>query len=502
MSLDSRGRSTKQTDALARAASTALSMRRSALRDAFCADDLRSRPTEAQLEILKAAKDVLVRIVRAGNQSGKTGTGARDASWIMNREHPYLDVVGTWGSGPLLGIVSGVDRTQIEQNLWERGIKPLLTDPTMWKEHRPSGTLASATHRQTGDTIIFISHNHASPDDVKHMQSYAAHWVWVDEMPKSPAVFEELTRRTDAKRGRLLATFTQKVRNDKVRRAIDGLNASISRLFRLNKLDNPLYADRKQEEMDKISHLSPAEQAAILNGDWLESSSKIYSIDYDRVVRAPLGYQPLWAHHLVVDPATESKLGLLLWTQDPDSLFWYNIMADYIEGLYVPTRIIEAVEAKVKGVNVVKRTFDTAAAWYAHQAREMGYSYSPVPEKAGAKDGWIAHCQEQLGKTYFVAPWCIKLVDELESMERSETSPDKIANPHRFHLVDCLHYFSCTKPRVERPKVYNHWHEWVHDGNNERREKAALKKAKTEAQKKRTRIQIRGGRAGGFRSWR
>ena len=48
-------------------------------------------------------------------------------------------------------IVAGQDRLQLESNLWNRNIKPLLRDPTEWKENRPSGVLVSAINRRTGD---------------------------------------------------------------------------------------------------------------------------------------------------------------------------------------------------------------------------------------------------------------------------------------------------------------------------------------------------------------
>lgn len=459
-------------DSLARAASAAKALERRKLRDCFSWENLDSRPTTAQLVVLRAAKDVLIRIVRAGNQSGKTATGGRDVSWILNREHPFLDVTKTWGSGkPLLAIVAGQDRLQVENKLWKATLKPLLTDPSEWREHRPSGVLVSAENKRTGDTIIFLSHNNSSPDDIKHMQSYDAHVVWLDEMPKNPAVLEELTRRIDARRGRLMATFTQKVRNDAVRKAVDGLDPSVARTFRLNKLDNPLYADRREEEVAKLSHLSPELRAAIESGDWIMSSTRIYAVDRERVGGEPAGYNPSWPHVAVVDPATESKCGRLVVAASPETTssgerVWWVVQADYVEGVYVPSRIVTAVEAPLRSINVIKRVYDTAASWFFHQARAMGFRYYAVPEKSYSKQTWIAKTQEALGGTLRIADWCSAAFEELESCERSETNPDKIANAHRFHLIDCIHYFLATKPVDPPPaKVYENYWQWLHEQN-------------------------------------
>lgn len=449
-------------------------MARKALRTCLTWENLSSKPTHAQNLVLMAIAVVLLRIVRAGNQSGKSAVAARDCSWFLNREHPYIDVTAEWGTGPLLTIIAGQDRTQIEKNLWNRGVKPLLKDPTEWRESRPSGQLTSATNKRTGDEIIFISHNNASPDDIKHMQSYAAHYVWLDEMPKNPAVIEELTRRIDAKRGRFLATFTQKVRNDRVRKAVDDLDPSISQLFRLNKYDNPLYADRLDEERAKVAHLSPEVRAAVERGDWIMSSTSVYAVDRDVVVSAPQGYNPGWSHVLVADPATESKLGKLVVASNGEKnqfgeIKWWIVGAEYVEGLYVPSRIVSAVEHSVRHLNVVRRVYDTAASWYRHQAKAMGYDYKPVPDKSNSKADWIAKTQEGLGRWLFVAPWCPLVIDELESCERSETNPDKIANAHRFHLIDCVHYFLATKPpEPPKPKVWADFWEYLHSGNNQR----------------------------------
>jgi hypothetical protein len=388
------------------------------------------------------------------HNSGKSRTAGRDLSWFMNREHPYINVTKTWGAAPLLAIVCGADRAITTTILWKKCIKPLLTNPSEW--HAPGedsdAGVKVARNTRTGDQIVFLSHNHARPDDIKHMFGYDAHAVWIDEMPKEPEVIEELTRRIDARRGRLIMTFTQKTRNPRIQKVVDRMSPEIAHTYRLAKLDNPVYGDRREEELAKIAHLSPEMQRAILYGDWIESSTKIFNLDYDRVrVPLPASYSQRWPHLVSVDPATETQLGLVVLAGDPESGRWYVVRSMYIGGLYVPTKIVRAVEDVVASmnINVVRRIYDSAAPWYAHQAAEMGFNYIPISDKAGNKDNNLAHLQEGFDSVLHIVQGNDDLESELDSYERSEKNADVIKNSNAYHLIDALTYGYKCRPQLE-----------------------------------------------------
>lgn len=459
------------------------SERRRKLSECFSPDDLESRPTEPQLEALRGIQKYLIRYVRAGNQAGKSLLSARELTWILTNTHPYFQRPARWGSGPLLILIAGQDRLQMETNLWRRLLLPFL-DPSDWHETKSGGQLVSVEHRSEGHQIVFLSHNNASEDDIKHMQSYAAHWVWVDEMPKTKRVLEELQRRIDAKEGRFIATFTQKVRNEDIRLFVDAADPSVAHVYRLSKLDNPIYADRKPAELAKLAGLSEQEKNAILYGDWLGADLQIYSVDPSVYVDDLVGYSPSWRHVLAVDPAMASKLGYVLVAECPKTSRWWIVDADYIEGISTPTALVYAVESRVKGKNIVLRVYDPAETWFSRQAAEMPggekWYYQSVPRKSERRDELISNFREALGKR--IKMWrgrTGKLQSELSRMQWSEVNPGKIANSSKYHLHDAALYALDRLPEAQVHYEHKTYADYLIAQDNKRQVlEAAAAKAK------------------------
>lgn len=387
------------------------------------------------------------------HNSGKSRLAGREIAWLLTGTHPYFVKPPEWGNEPLLILIAGQDRMQMEANLWRRILLPFL-NPEDWKETKSGNQLVMAQHRTEGHQIIFISHNNSSDTDISHMQSYAAHYVWADEMPKSPRVLEELQQRIAAKRGRFIATFTAKVRADAIRKMVDDADPSVAKTFPLARLDNPIYHGREEEELAKVANLPEALRRAILFGDWITSDSAVYTFVPEVHSGKPERYGPQWRHVLSVDPATESAIGVTVWAEEPSTGTWWCVVAEYVDGTQVPTKAptdyIYFVERMVKGLNVVQRIYDSAAPWWARQALRMPggerFVYLPVQDKPGNKQTFIAQFQQALGSDIRVAEWCTSLIAEIESCERSETNPEKLVNRSRFHLIDSAHYFLARKP--------------------------------------------------------
>jgi hypothetical protein len=85
-----------------------------------------------------------------------------------------------WGTEPLLLIVSGKVGKQ-NKVLWEKKIKPFLK-PGTYKVNKQGTSIESIDNLENGNQIIFLSHDKAVVSKEK-IQSYVAHFVWIDEMP-------------------------------------------------------------------------------------------------------------------------------------------------------------------------------------------------------------------------------------------------------------------------------------------------------------------------------
>lgn len=433
--------------ALRRAVAGARRLQKSALNDAFSAENLASRPTPAQLHIMQEISNQPYRYVVAGNQSGKSTLAAREVAWFVERRHPYFKWPKDWSpTESLIVICAGQDRKMLEM-IWRLRILPFLVAEE-WQEIRSGQMLQQAIHRTRGDQIIFLSHNLGSEHDIKHMQGYAAHFVWVDEMPRSVRVLEELQRRTDSKNSPFLVTFTQKVRNDAIRRFVEkqGEDSRIAKIYRLFKLDNPVFTDRKDDEIRKLEGLSAEQKAAVLSGEWITSDSAVYEYLSDVHGGKPDGYNSAWRHVVSIDPANRSKTGMTLWAESPRDGMWWCVYADYVVGTFAPHKLVMEIEDRIEPFNIVMRIYDSAASWFADAAADLPDGrkifYTPVTHKANRKEILIANFQIALGTRVRLAePWAEKLVMEITSYERSEDDPTRILKAQKFHLLDTAHYF-------------------------------------------------------------
>jgi hypothetical protein len=376
----------------------------------------------------------------------------------------------------------------MEKELWEAKMKPFFSEDE-WNEDRSGGHLASVTNKLNGDRIIFLSHADSSPKNIKYLQTYVANFILLDEMPSSVAVFEEVMRRGDSRRAILNMGFTPKVANGAVKRLIDAIEPPRGRVYRFSKFQNPLFKGKEAEEMAKLEGLPEHTKRCILYGDWMPGDGLVFWLDSARHFRAPHpDYSKEWPHVLVVDPATESKLGYLLCYRVPDGSIsvpgcvppghWAVKEASYVEGIYTPHKIVEEVERKAAPYNVIERVADPAASWFIRAAEDQpdgsSVHYSSVPSKnlEGRKDGMIAATQQTLGSTLFIEETreTIHLIDELGTMTRSSDT-GRIRKARKYHLIDSLNYFvDCLPYRLPSAPLMGleaqrrHYSDWKESG--------------------------------------
>lgn len=438
------------------AAAAAGSIKRAELNDAFDALFPKSRPTPAQQAIFNGIGIYPHRYVVAGNQSGKTALAAREIVWILKGNHPHgWKRPATWGEGPLTIIIAGQSRTMMEVEIWDKKLKPFFEEGE-WHETRVGGALTMLTHNVLGHRIVLISHADSSEKNRKYMQGFVAHYVWLDEMPSSVVILNELQERVTARRGYFIATFTPKFRNDKIKKIVDSVPEIIGKRYRLSKLDNPLYADRREEILASLEGHSQAFIDSVLYGEWMVGDDMVYQWDEDLYGgEPPESYSAQgWRHVAVADPATESKLGLTLWAEDPETNLWWCVLAEYVEKIHVPSKIVAEVERRIAGRNIMRRVCDSHEAWFINQARETcGVRWHAIEGKTApaAKMNYIKDFQQAFGGQIRIAHWCTPLTDEIKSCERNPET-GVIKNKSKFHLVDTGHYFVATMPKAD-PKA-------------------------------------------------
>lgn len=387
--------------------------------------------------------------VVTGN-SGKSSTASREIAWILNDDHPTWERPEEWKNESLLIIIACQDLAMGETELWHKKLKPFL-DMGQWSEKRNGGTLKRVVHKTTGDQIVFLSHSDGSEKNRKHMQGYTAHYVWLDEMPSSWEILEELQLRVQAKKGYFLATFTPKFRNDRIRKAIDNGVEPFSKKYSMSKFDNPIFADQFEAEMARLKGQPQSVINTILYGAWATGENAVYNFDYDTMVvkDLPPTYTPAWRHVEAVDPALSSKSGYTLWAEDPLTGTWYLINDKYIEGseFLDPETHFKMVQSRSQGYNIIKRISDTMPFFLNTAAKYKVYYQTPFNKNDGRKSDLIKGLQSALveGKIK-IAAWCDTFIDEIQSCQYREDS-DVIVKASRFHTLDCAQYFCDAIPK-------------------------------------------------------
>jgi hypothetical protein len=436
--------------------------------ECFDGHDLDSRPTNEQLEVIDAVRTQQASVVsvRAGNQSGKSQTAARIFAWLLEGSFPNWTPPPKWSKEIQL-LVLGRSFKQLEDSLW-RKMEALLT-PGTYRIVRIGGALSKVVH-DNGNSVLFFSHDNVNLAR-ERVQSFSAEAVWLDELPRSVKLIEELQRRVQAKDGFVLMTYTPKAPAPDIKRFVETMKPPVGIEYRLTAFANPVYSDAdKKKLVDSLSSFSEAYRNTILQGEWLQPEEMVYQFDYDRMVSAPPDYSPAWRHVASVDPASSGSTGLCVAAEHPSTGWWYIVRAEYLN-VKVPTELVQRVEEKLQGVNVVRRVADTHESWYIATAAKAGYNYVMPYKKHERKKELIKNLQQSLGTRLFVTPWCQDFIDEITSCHYSDEVSDRIAKSSRFHVLDSAQYLVDLLPPYEHGKPQQDWHTELRLGNEKRKRK-------------------------------
>ncbi len=413
--------------------------------------DLSSRPSLKQEAVIKDVDSLHIYVV-AGNQSGKTQLAARVTAWKFEETHPYWNRRPEWGDEPLLLIVAGRVSDQLNE-IWRSKLKPML-EPGSYSEHYSQRVIKEVINKNNNNKILFTSHDKAEQAKDK-VQSFVAHDFWLDEMPSHASYMEEAQRRVDAKRGQFRATFTPKSRNEDIRHTVDHADPSIASVYRMGKLDNPIYAGREEEEWAKINHLPKKIQHNIMFGDWLDGDDAVFAFKKEEhTAPLPSTYSTVWPHVIAYDPASSSDSGLTLFAFDQSAGQWWVVDSTYIKHSS-PSEHIEWLEKYTAPYNIVRRTCDNEPWFYNEYAKQTGKAWLPVAEKTQRKKELIAKLQDAL------VHHAVKIKAGLKDLERefstAEWKPgfegEKIKNSQKFHLIDSLQYGLDVLPKIEKTEI-------------------------------------------------
>jgi len=426
-------------------------------RDSFDPSVPDSKPTKAQQEFFSDIGRFKQRVIRAGNRSGKSACPAREIAWILNEDHPGWRRPDSWGGTPILIIVAGQDRKMMEIELWGKKISPFLHNGE-WRESKVAGSLQYAENKRTGDKVVFLTHADSSEKNRKHMQGYTAHYVWIDEMPASAALYDEIRLRASAPDAMFVATFTPKFRSEEIKRAVDTLKEPFGKLYRFKRLDNPLYKGREDEVLAELEGFSEGYRRSVLDGDWFIGDSAVYQWEPEKMIESPGDlYHPGWRHVVSVDPALKSKFGFSLWAERPTDGIWFMVKARYIEDIFAPDDMVEEVKKEIAGYNIIRRISDPEASWFIGQASKAQLNFIFPPDKANRKAELIKNAQQALSKGEVkIAPWCIEFFNEISSCQWAEGA-DRIVNASSYHIMDCWHYFTDLRPKFDPSSVPQTW---------------------------------------------
>jgi phage terminase large subunit-like protein len=464
--------------------------KRDALKRNLCFDPFKidSKPSPKQQAPLEDRRNLHIYVV-AGNQSGKSTIGARRTAWMFTESDPYWERPNSnrcnlckstnighkfsddegieiqndnfqchdcdhqwidWTDEPLLIIVAGRTTDQLDK-LWNTKIKPYLPKNSYNRPKKQGGVIKEVVHKTNGNTILFTSHDKAR-EAAEKVQSYVAHFVWLDEMPGDYKYIEELHRRCDSRRAQFIATFTPKSRNEKIRGMVDNVDPSIGIKYQMGKLDNPIYWGREEEERAKIAHLPLEEQLTILEGAWQGAEDKVFFLEKEHHVdRLPSEYSPLWPHIVATDPAASGKAGFLLMARDPSTGKWWITQAAYMEGK-APSDAVMDVENRIKPYNIARRIYDPAAAGFSKEAAKRKISYMGVYNKSQRKLELITNVQQAMRDGWLM--FGERLYDLFGEMNDAEWNLDRngIRRSTKYHLLDALQYALDNLPK--QPKEF------------------------------------------------
>lgn len=204
------------------------------------------------------------RLLRAGNQQGKSYSGAAEAAIHATGKYPPWWTGRRW-SRPTVGWAAGVTGEVTRDTIQRLLIGPVEAPGTGMIPHNcVADVLGAHGVKDLADTIL-VRHVSGGTSRIKlknfeqgraKFQSDTIDWLWFDEEPPEDVYIEGLTR-TNATEGIVWTTFTPLL----------GMSSVVMRFLRADGKVDPGAKDRADINMtiDDAEHLSPAQRQKIID---------------------------------------------------------------------------------------------------------------------------------------------------------------------------------------------------------------------------------------------
>lgn len=414
-----------------------------------------SRPTAVQQTIIDDFFNRQFRhaYILGGNQSGKTQLMCYLAAHCLLEVLPAFKRRSEWGKEPLLILFLSQNSKQIEDSI-VRKMRPFFIDADI-REIRIGGALQRIVNKKNNNSIVFFTYHNINECRAA-VQSFTAHYVFLDELPTSASLIEEAQTRLVKNEGQFVAAFTPKIPVPEVKRLIEFAPPEFTKWYKMSFLDNPSVSQESKEAQLKNAMVHGASKArTILYGDWAPDSNSVFFIDDTLIYKnAPPRYSSY--AYVGLDPANTSGFGVVVILYDSHNKIYVVDYACVLRGEVIKcnTDAVQWLKQYIlsKYEKIAKIVVDPAAAGFKHELRKLTGFASVSPAKTH-EYFWksIEHIQNMLHRTLFLGHSDTQeLYDELMSYTRSENNPEVVSNRRRFHLIDALRYVATYLPPVSQ----------------------------------------------------
>lgn len=294
------------------------------------------KPYPKQIEFHDAGADYRERLFMAGNQLGKTLSGAAEAAMHLTGRYP------DWWAGHMFDkpvvMLAGSESYELTRD----GVQRLLIGPPMNEEdwgtgHIPKDAIVGTTRRAgVSGALDSVSVSHVSGGTSTLLlkayeqgrgkwQANTVDYVWFDEEPPEDVYFEGITR-TNATKGLIAVTFTPlKGMSTVVARYL--LEPSLHRTVITMTIDDAAHYT-PEERQQIIDSYPPHEREARTKGVPSLGSGRIFPVPEDDIVVQPFPIPKYWAQLGGMDFGWDHPFGAarLAWDRDQDTVY---VIANY-----------------------------------------------------------------------------------------------------------------------------------------------------------------------------